>query len=156
MSTSKYPLHGSCLCGAVRVRLTAAPLLTIACHCRSCQKFSASAYSLTIMFPVEAFSCSGALDQGGLGLEGKNHFFCQSCKNFIYSRLDAAPQRVNLRTSILDEASSFVPFVEVMTDSKMAWATVPAKHSFETVPESADILQAIMNEYQGGAVWSAQ
>ncbi|MEJ1991577.1 MAG: GFA family protein, partial [Maritimibacter sp.] len=86
MALPQPPFEGSCLCGAVSVRVTAPPLLTLACHCRGCQKFSASAYSLTTMFPAEAFSVTGELITGGLGLDGKKHYFCKSCLNFIYSQ----------------------------------------------------------------------
>lgn len=142
------PFQGSCLCGAVQVRVESPPLLTLACHCRGCQKFSASAYSLTTMFPYESFSCTGELIKGGLGSSGKDHYFCKSCKNFIYSQIDGASYRVNLRTSILDNAASFEPFAEVMTDQKMSWATVPAKHSYSQSPESLEELQALMDDYK--------
>ncbi len=147
MALPQPPFEGSCLCGAVSVRVTAPPLLTLACHCRDCQKFSASAYSLTTMFPAEAFSCTGALIMGGLGSGGGKHYFCKSCLNFIYSQIAGAEQRINLRTSILDKAASFEPLVEVMTDEKMPWAHVPAKHSFARYPESLDALQALMDDY---------
>lgn len=33
-----------------------APILTMACHCRGCQRMSASAFSLTAMFPNSDFA----------------------------------------------------------------------------------------------------
>jgi len=147
MAIPKPPYHGACLCGSVQVTVTAVPLLTLACHCRGCQKFSASAYSLTTMFPSDAFEHSGTLLKGGLGAAGRTHYFCQSCLNFIFSRIDGADHRINLRTSVLDKAASFAPFVEVMTDEKMPWARVPAVHSFAQYPKSPDALQALMDAY---------
>ncbi len=133
----EFPLTGACLCGAVQVRVTAAPLLTLACHCRDCQKLSASAYSLTTMVPSDGFSCSGELITGGLGSVGRVHCFCKSCLNFVFSRIGGAEQRINLRTSVLDEAALFEPFVEVMTEEKMPWVRVPAVHSFARYPEKS-------------------
>lgn len=147
VATLKPPFEGSCLCGSVQVRATASPLLTLACHCRDCQKLSASAYSLTTMFPSDSFSCTGALITGGLGSQGRTHYFCKSCLNFVYSQIGGADQRINLRTSVLNEAASFEPFIELMTDQKMPWANVPAVHSFSQFPESLDALQALMSEY---------
>ncbi|MFK7838570.1 MAG: GFA family protein [Sulfitobacter sp.] len=141
------PFEGACLCGAVNVHITAPPLLTVACHCDGCQKFSASAYSLTTMFPSDSVTCTGDVIQGGLRSEGRAHFFCASCLNFIYSRIAGADDRINLRTSVLHEAASFVPFVELMTDEKMPWAQVPAPHSFARFPTSLDALQALMDAY---------
>lgn len=147
MVLPKPPLKGSCLCGAVQVRMTERPLLTLACHCRGCQKFSASAYSLTTMFPHDSFSYTGELIKGGLGSDGRTHFFCKSCLNFIYSQIGGAEQRINLRTSVLDNAAAFEPYVEVMTDEKMPWATVPAVHSLARYPESLEHLQDLMDAY---------
>ncbi|WP_422365086.1 GFA family protein [Pelagibius sp.] len=141
------PLKGACLCGSVQVTVTASPLLTLACHCRDCQKLCASAYSLTTMVPSDAFFCTGELIKGGLGSSGRTHYFCRSCLNFVFSQIDGAGQRINLRTSVLNEAASLEPFVELMTDEKMPWASVPAVHSFTRYPESFEELQALMDAY---------
>lgn len=148
MPHPKPPFQGTCLCGSVQVLVTAEPMLTLACHCRECQKLTASAYSLTTMFPRDSFSCSGELVKGGLGTSGREHYFCKSCLNFIFSRVAGADARINLRTSILDKAASFEPFVELMTSQKMPWASVPALHSFSEFPKSAEDLQALMDAYR--------
>lgn len=67
MSDWKLPWDGGCLCGGVRFRINAAPLLTMACHCTGCQKLSASAHSLSIAVPREGFAVTkGQLVTGGL------------------------------------------------------------------------------------------
>ncbi|MEP5729942.1 MAG: GFA family protein [Sulfitobacter sp.] len=141
------PYTGACLCGSVQVIASAAPLLTLACHCLDCQKLSASAYSLTTMFARSRFSHTGDLIKGGLGSDGRAHFFCKSCLNFVFTRIQGAPDRVNLRSSILKDAAAFEPFVELMTDEKMPWAHVPAIHSFAQFPKSLEDLQFLMDEY---------
>ena len=147
MVVPEPPMTGSCLCGAVQVRVTAPALLTLACHCRDCQKLTASAFSLTTMVPKEGFSCTGPLIKGGLGHSQRAHYFCKSCLNFIYSQVAWAEHRINLRTAVLDNAASFPPFVEVMTKDKLPWANVSAAHSFATVPETLDQLNALMDAY---------
>lgn len=141
------PLKGACLCGSVQVKATASPLLTMACHCRDCQKLSASAFSLTAMFPIDGFSYTGELITGGLASSGRTHYFCKSCLNFVFTKIAGADQRINLRTSVLSEAALFEPFVELMTDEKIPWASIPAVHSFARYPESLEELQALMDEY---------
>ncbi|MEO9818909.1 MAG: GFA family protein [Paracoccaceae bacterium] len=143
----KPPFMGACLCDSVQVKVTAEPLLTFACHCRDCQKFSASAYSLSVMFPRDGVHCSGELVTGGLGSNGRTHYFCKSCLNFVYSQIDGAEHRIKLRTSVLNDAASFEPFVELMTDEKLPWASVPATHSFPLVPTSLGELQALMDDF---------
>lgn len=147
MSTPQLPLEGACLCGAVRVHVTAPPLLTFACHCRDCQKLSASAYSLTAMFPADGVSVTGELVTGGLRSERRKHHFCPTCLNFIFTRIRGADSRVNLRVSLLDDPSWFEPFVETMTEEKLPWASVPAAHSFARYPETIGELKALMADY---------
>ena len=48
---------------------------------------------------------------------------------------------VNLRPTMLDDPSWFVPFIETYTDEKLPWVTTPAVHSFPQFPE--------MSAYEG-------
>lgn len=147
MNAPELPLDGSCLCGAVQVCVTATPLLTLACHCRDCQKLSASAYSLTAMIPDEGFSVRGALVIGGRRDERRRHHFCPTCMSFVFTRIKGADTRVNLRASVLDDLTWFAPFVELMTDEKLPWASVPAMHSFARYPETIEAVDALMTDY---------
>ncbi len=152
MKRPRLPLKGSCLCGSVHVSLSALPLLTLACHCRDCQKLCASAYSLTAMFPADSFSVTGDLMRGGLRSKGREHHYCRSCLTFVYSRIAGADERVNLRISVLDDAAALPPYVEVMTDEKQDWAEVSAAYSYSRFPESAEDLRGLMESYSKG--WS--
>ncbi len=147
MDLPKLPLRGACLCGSVQVEVTTPPLLTFACHCRDCQKLTASAFSLSAMFSREGFSYTGDLIEGGLGSSGRTHSFCKSCLGFIFSQIQGADHRINLRTSVFAEVASFEPFVELMTDEKLPWSSTPAVHSFAQVPKSLEDLQALMDAY---------
>jgi hypothetical protein len=42
---------------------------------------------------------------------------------------------VNIRVPVLDHHHWVEPFVETYTGEKLPWASTPAKHSFEKVPE---------------------
>ena len=46
---------GECRCGKVRLRAEGPPLITMACHCRGCQKLTSSAYSLSALTPEAGF-----------------------------------------------------------------------------------------------------
>ena len=41
-----FPLEGGCVCGLVRYRVTAAPLVVHCCHCQSCQRENGTAFAL--------------------------------------------------------------------------------------------------------------
>ncbi|UWR81383.1 GFA family protein [Phaeobacter inhibens] len=147
MTQPNLPLTGACLCGAVQLHVTAFPLLTLACHCRDCQKLAASAYSLTVMFPAEAVTATGELVLGGKHSEARKHYYCPTCLSFVLSRLKAAPDRVNLRASLLDDLTWFTPFVEIMTEEKQPWAQVPTTHSYARFPTTAEELAELMADY---------
>ena len=148
MNAPNLPLDGSCLCGSVRLRVTEAPILTLACHCQDCQKLCASAYSLTAMIPAAGFSVTaGELVIGGLRSERRRHHFCRDCMTFVFTRIEGVHTRVNLRASVLDDLSWFSPFVELMTDEKLPWAEVPAVRRFARFPETAEELDALVAEY---------
>ncbi|UWR85518.1 GFA family protein [Phaeobacter inhibens] len=147
MTQPNLPLTGACLCGAVQLHVTAFPLLTLACHCRDCQKLAASAYSLTVMFPAEAVTATGELVLGGKHSEERKHYYCPTCLSFVLSRLKAASDRVNLRASLLDDLTWFTPFVEIMTEDKQPWAQVPVSHSYARFPTTAEELADLMDDY---------
>ena len=41
-------LEGRCACSNIRYRLTAAPMIVHACHCRDCQRLSGSAFAINL------------------------------------------------------------------------------------------------------------
>jgi hypothetical protein len=53
--------------------------MTSACHCVGCQKMSSSAFSLTALFPAEAFFIHRGSPVIG-GMHGSTrHYFCPHC-----------------------------------------------------------------------------
>lgn len=130
----QLPWSGGCRCGQVRLRITAPPLLAMACHCTGCQRMSASAFSLSLAIPTPGFEVvSGEPVIGGLHGDS-HHYFCPHCKSWMFTRTEGMDQFVNLRPSMLDHHEWVAPYVETWTDEKLSWATTPAKHSFGALP----------------------
>lgn len=138
MSDWKRPMEGGCRCGRVRIRMTKAPLLTMACHCLGCQSMSASAFSLSLALPIDGLEViQGETVIGGLHGEPAHHHFCDWCKTWMFTRVEQFGL-VNLRPTMLDEHRDFMPFIETQTTEKLPWAVTPAKHSFERFPAMED------------------
>ena len=132
MMSPDLPMRGRCRCGGVRIEITAPPLTTLACHRRDCQRMSAGACSLTAMIPSAGFAVTrGSPVPGGLRGSRRRHVFRPDCMGWMFTRIEGADDRVNLRPTMLDDASWCSPFVETMTREKLPWATTPAVHSFE-------------------------
>ena len=47
--------HGGCRCGWVRFAVAGVPLATMACHCEGCRRMTASAFSVSGLYPLDAF-----------------------------------------------------------------------------------------------------
>lgn len=149
MSMPKLPLDGGCRCGQVRFRITAPPLLTGACHCTGCQRMTASAYSLSVAVPSDGFEVTeGEPVIGGLHASPK-HYFCPHCMSWMFTRPDEIDWLVNVRATLLDDTSWFVPFMETYTSEALPWAKVPAKRSFARFPAFEDYA-ALTQEFAGG------
>lgn len=142
------PWQGRCRCGQTRFSISAPPLLTMACHCTGCQRMSASAFSLSVAVPSEAFTVTaGEPVIGGLHGADVHHFFCPHCMIWMFTRPEMAPQIVNVRATMLDEHSWFTPFMETWTREKLPWATTGAKRSYETMPAHEELAK-LTEEFQ--------
>lgn len=138
MTRLDLPLEGSCRCGRVRLRISKAPLVTMACHCTGCQKMSSSAYSLSAAIPADGFEVIEGEPVIG-GLHGATrHYFCGHCMSWMFTRPEGVDFLVNLRPTMLDDATWFEPFIETFTSEKLPWVTTTARHSYPTFPEMQD------------------
>ena len=134
MDDWNLPWDGGCRCGRVRLRVSAPPLVTMACHCTGCQRMSSSAFSLSIAIPSQGFEVTqGEPVIGGLHGEA-HHFFCPWCMSWMFTRIEGFDDFVNLRPTMLDDTRWVVPFVETCTSEKLPWATTPAVHSYAKFP----------------------
>jgi len=134
----KLPQIGSCRCGEVMLEVAKAPIMTAACHCRGCQKMSASAFSLTAMVPAEGFRVvSGDVVKGGIQGPELDHYVCPFCKTWMFTRITGFDAVVNVRPTLFEVAEWTVPFIETMTSARLPWVRIPVQHSFDGMPDPA-------------------
>ncbi|MEQ8859191.1 MAG: GFA family protein [Pseudomonadales bacterium] len=125
---------GQCRCGELQFEVDRPPILTAACHCRGCQRMTSSAYSLTEIYPRDAFKVTlGEPVLGGLQ-QGTRHYFCPRCKSWLFTHPEGEEALVNVRATMMEDAQAFVPFIEFFTSEALPWARTGAAHSFETTP----------------------
>jgi hypothetical protein len=80
----RLPLTGGCLCGAARYEVMKEPIRVYTCHCTDCQRATASAFSIGVAVPGEAFRLTGKELQsapGGVTDDGraKTRWVCPDC-----------------------------------------------------------------------------
>ena len=96
---------------------------------------------MSVAVPSEGFAVTKGEPVIG-GLHGATrHYFCPHCMSWMFTRPEGMDWFVNLRATMLDDASWYTPFIETWTSEKLPWAATPAVHSYETVPA--------MEEYEG-------
>lgn len=147
MNNTTSKITGSCRCTQVKFEINAKPVITMACHCTGCQKMTSSAFSLSSLFQRSAFSItSGTPVIGGLHDSSTRHFFCGHCMSWLFTHLEGLDDFVNVRSTILDNSSSYRPFVETYTDEKLEWASTGAEYCFCKFPQQEKFPE-LLHEY---------
>jgi hypothetical protein len=120
--------EGGCSCGAVRYRLTSAPLYVHCCHCLNCQRQTGSAFVVNLLIEADRVELlAGApemveapRDEGG----PQRIFRCPRCQVAVYSEYGRPDVRF-VRAGTLDEPRGVVPDVHIYTRSKVDWVRLP-------------------------------
>lgn len=118
-------LRGGCLCGAVRYRCDAEPLMTAICHCKHCQRQTGTAFSILVAVPKGSLVMEGAQpdtyqDVGESGLPVLRKF-CSKCGSPIVSEVAATPTMDWLKAGTLDDPSWLQPQVNIWCASAQPW-----------------------------------
>lgn len=139
-------LTGGCACGDIRYRLTAAPMIVHACHCRDCQRLTGGPFVINLWIERKFVELSGAepvvfsVPPGG---SGKPHDIsrCGKCGTALWSKYHAAPgDTLLIRVPTLDDPTAVDPPVHIHTRSKLPWIELPeGARSFESYYKTAEV-----------------
>lgn len=136
MTDFALPLDGGCFCGALRYRITQAPLFTMACHCTDCQQMTASAFSLGMAVPKAGFALTSGvtprtLDKTADSGATSTRYLCPECAGWTHTVTTGSPDVVVVRPSSLDQPGWVRPFAEIFTRSAHPWARMATAFSYE-------------------------
>lgn len=136
-----FPVEGGCQCGAVRYRLSAAPLAVYACHCKDCQRFSGSSHSLSMVVRADdATLRTGhmhAFDKVADSGRTVRMMGCAGCGTKIWNVPLATPEYLIVKPGTLDDISWVEPIGAIWTDSRAPWVTLdPSAPNFPGQPPS--------------------
>lgn len=115
---------GQCQCGACRYRVVGEPLLVFVCHCKECQRQSASAFGMGLWCRVEERDVSGALvtwtrqTPGGRSMDCQ---FCPQCGSRLFHQLRDQSTILSIKPGTLDDTRWLRPGAHIWADSAQCW-----------------------------------
>ena len=104
---------GGCLCGAVRIEISAAPYRVGICHCLDCRKRQGAIFHSFAVFPADAVTVTGELRAF------KSRHFCPTCGSSLFDRW--ADDELEVHLGCLDGANQFTPTYESWVLRREAW-----------------------------------
>ena len=134
MTWPTLPAEGGCRCGAVRFRVDKAPLLTMACHCRGCQRMTGSAFSLSAAIPEDGFEILQGDPVPGGADKAFGHRFCPECFSWVWTKHPMMEGFLNLRSPMLDEAGWARPYIETCKAERLGFVEAGAVRSYAGYP----------------------
>ena len=123
--------RGGCSCGELRYHISCEPIFTQACHCRLCQRQTASAFIVRTM--IETFNFH--VDSGDLihvhgptgSGRGQEVYRCATCKVQIYSTFNNSDAMTFIKTATFDEPEHFPPQAHIFTRLSLIHISEPTR-----------------------------
>ncbi len=115
------PITGGCLCGAVRFRITAKPLLPCYCHCTMCQKLSGGPFMTFATVPFEGVSYTKGKPTAYESTPGNVRLFCGSCGSPLGARVAEDAKLVVFHLGCLDDPNLIKPELHGYTSTQLSW-----------------------------------
>src|ERR1043166_8062666 len=130
MTTENLRFDGRCTCGAVRYRMSGAPMIVHCCHCSWCQRETGSAFALNAMIEADRV----ALLQGEVETvatpstsgKGQRIVRCPVSRVAVWSHYAGGGDAVRfVRVGTLEEPGRLPPDVHIFTSTKQPWVVLP-------------------------------
>jgi hypothetical protein len=125
-----FSIQGGCTCGAVRYRLTSAPLFVHCCHCRWCQRETGASYALNAMIEADRVlllkGTPEVVDTPSNSGKGQAIARCPACRIALWSNYGGGGDIVRfVRVGTLDDPDRLPPDIHIFTASKQPWVVLP-------------------------------
>jgi hypothetical protein len=127
MPSPDQPVHGGCLCGAVRYAVTGPFLRANFCHCTRCRKHTGAAASAQGRVAIEDFMLLSGADQVRAFTPpgGMVKAFCATCGSSLFGGSWPDGLEVSIRLGTLDDDPGIRPQFHTFVAHAPAWLPVP-------------------------------
>jgi hypothetical protein len=121
---------GGCQCGEVRYEISGEPLALYVCHCRECQKQSASAFGMSLEVPRAGLRVvrgtpkfwTRAADSG----RRLRCAFCPTCGSRVWHEPEGPSDTITIKAGSLDIPADMSSAIHIWVSRKLPGVTIPA------------------------------
>jgi hypothetical protein len=123
------PQLGGCQCGAVRYEVSGDPLALYVCHCRECQKQSASAFGVSLIVRRVDFRLTrGAVKAWSRATDSGRTvrcLFCADCGTRLWHEYHCESETIGIKAGSRDKPTDIRPAIHIWTSRKLPGVVVP-------------------------------
>ena len=124
------PIHGQCLCGAVKITVNDPPGWVGVCHCDMCKRWSGAVFAC---FPASDVIVEGEIATFSSS-PASTRSFCPKCGSHLFMR-DESDTRYDLMPGLFDATRDWPLRSEIYTDRALCWAHFTGPHKRATQEE---------------------
>lgn len=121
-------MNGSCLCGAVRFTLHAAPSFAAKCYCADCHKESGTGHLTTLAvsdYAVEIAGETATYTSAAASGATVTRIRCRECGSTLLARSTSSPGMSVIRAGMLDVPLDIKPTVAIFGIATSEWDRPP-------------------------------
>ena len=113
---------GGCLCGALRYRITGAPMSVTHCHCSMCRRAAGSPVVTWLTVAPSEFSFTQGAPKSYRSSPRATRTFCADCGTPLTFVADkVAATEIDITVASLDDPAAFPPRKHIYTASRIPW-----------------------------------
>ena len=127
--------EGGCLCGAIRYRVSGAPLRVGLCHCGQCRRETGSAMPSFVTWPRQELEIMKGKPAGIRLSDFATREFCRDCGSPLFWRADNGDD-ITVYLGSLDDAEAMpAPSYELWAERRLHWVPeIPGIKSYRQQP----------------------
>ena len=115
---------GHCLCGSVAFSYDGPENWVAHCHCESCRRQTASAFTTFMGVPNGAWRWNGVTPLVYASSPGVRRYFCPTCGAPVAYAADRYPDEIHFYASLLEDPSVLAPTGHVHWDERVPWLSI--------------------------------
>ena len=142
--------EGRCQCGEISYRVAGETVALFTCHCRECQRQSASAFGMALWLRNYCKNVLGGelgawtrTTPSGRQLIGE---FCARCGTRVFHQMTDQPGTISIKAGTLDPAFDLEPVAQIWTSSARSWVQLPT--DILSYPENPPTFDEIFAAWQ--------